>query len=74
MAAVTAADFMIWQSRNTPPCPIVGMTLGLRGAPHASSARERVGSTLSVGAASTGVENGGAGRCLTATFNEARRG
>lgn len=67
------ADEMIWQSRNTPPCPIVGM--GLRDAPQASSARGRVESTPSVSAASTGVENGGAGRCLTATLTEeARRG
>ena len=67
------ADDMIWQSRNTPPCPIVGM--GLRGAPPASSVAERVGSTLRCGAASAGVENGGAGRCLTATLTkEARRG
>lgn len=66
-------DDMIWQSRNTPPCPIVG--LALRGAPQALSARRQVGLMPSVGAASTGVGNGGAGRCLAATLTRvARRG
>ena len=64
---------MIWQSRKEPPCHMVGMAL--RDAPQASSARGKVGLMPSVSAASTGVENGGAGRCLTATLpEEARRG
>jgi hypothetical protein len=63
---------MIWQSRTTPPCPIVG--LALRGAPQASSARRQVGLMPFVGVASAGVENGGVGRCPAATLIvEARR-
>ena len=67
------ADDKIWQSRNTTPCPIAGMCL--RDAPRALSAQGRAGLTPSVSVASAGVENGGAGRCLTATLTwEARRG